>query len=129
METVALKIIYSSEKTKLICTDIRNAKRFFGGQEKYAISLLSRINALANAEHLKDIIIQPQMRFHKLVNKGKQSNLLGFFAIDVKTKNDSWRIVLKPLDENEKEFVPCNIDEIASIVKTIEIKEVSNHYE
>ena len=78
---------------------------------------------------LKDIVFQPQIRFHKLVNKGKKSNLLGYFAIDVKTRYDSWRILLKPLDDNKNEYNPCDIDKIANICKIIEIMEVSNHYE
>ncbi len=94
-----------------------------------AKSLLARINALKQAENIKDIIVQKQMRFHKLINKGKGKNLKGFFAIDVKTIRDKWRIVLEPLDENEQVFAPCNIDEIAMNVRIVEIKEVSDHYE
>ena len=40
-----------------------------------------------------------------------------------------WRIILQPLDEQENVFDPCNIDEIAAIVKIVEIREVSAHYE
>lgn len=40
-----------------------------------------------------------------------------------------WRIILQPLDEDEKEYDPLNIDEIAGIVKIVEIREVSAHYE
>lgn len=53
----------------------------------------------------------------------------GYFAIDVKTRKEKWRIILCPLDENGKQFNPCNIDEIASIVGIVKIKEVSAHYE
>ena len=66
----------------------------------------------------------PMFRFHNL--RGK---LDGYFAIDVKTRRDKWRIILQPLDEEEKAFDPCNIDEIAAIVKIVEISEVSAHYE
>ena len=93
-----------------------------------AISLFSRINALQQSETIMDIILQPQMRFHKLTNKGKNNNFEGYFAIDVKTKRDKWRLIIEPLDDDEK-LIPCNIDLIAKIVKIIEIKEVSNHYE
>ena len=51
------------------------------------------------------------------------------FAIDVRSRKDKWRIIIQPLDENENAFIPCNIDQIADKVKTIEIKEVSQHYE
>lgn len=36
----------------------------------------------------------------------------GFFAIDVKTRRDPWRIIIQPLDDNEEPYDPCNIDEI-----------------
>ena len=47
----------------------------------------------------------------------------------IKTRADMWRVILQPLDDNEKPFDPCNIDEIASIVKVVEVREVSAHYE
>jgi plasmid maintenance system killer protein len=123
-----LEILYSSKTVKEQCTDIRRAKRLFGGDKKLAVKLLARINALEQATCLKDISIQPQYRFHKLGNKNGR-NLEGFFAIDVKSISDPWRILLRPLDENKEPFVPCNIDEIASIVEIVEIAKVSKHYE
>ena len=36
---------------------------------------------------------------------------------------------MQPLDENEEVFDPCHIDEIAAVVRIVEIKEVSEHYE
>ena len=53
----------------------------------------------------------------------------GFFAIDVKTRRDPWRIIIQPLDEYEEPYDPCNIDEIAGVVRIVEVKEVSKHYE
>ncbi len=53
----------------------------------------------------------------------------GYFAIDVKTIKEPWRIILQPLDENKVPYDPCNIDEIAGYVKIVEIREVSKHYE
>jgi len=100
-----------------------------GGNKPCAISLLARINALKSADVLKDIVNMPPFHFHKLENKGKKKNLEGYFAIDVKTRRDKWRIILEPLDDNENPFVPCNIDEISKIVKKIEIREVSDHYD
>lgn len=43
--------------------------------------------------------------------------------------HDKWRIIVQPLDDEGRTFDPCNIDEIAAIVKIIEISEVSAHYE
>lgn len=119
-----MKIIYANNKMKLQCTDLKEATKFFGGNKKLALSLLARINAIEHATIIKDIISMPTFRFHNL-----RGSLQGFFAIDVKTKKDKWRIILQPLDENEDIFDPCNIDEIAAIVKVVEIKEVSAHYE
>ena len=56
-------------------------------------------------------------------------NLDGYFAIDVKTRKEKWRLILQPLDDNEAVYDPCHIDEIAGVVKIVEIREVSAHYE
>ena len=119
-----MKLIYANKKVERQCIDLKAAKKLFGGNDSLAISLLARINAMENAEIIKDIIAIKPFRFHKL--HGSRD---GEFAIDVKTKNDKWRIVLQPLDKNEKIFDPCNIDEIATTVRIVEIKEVSPHYE
>ena len=70
----------------------------------------------------------PTFHFHKLRNKDGR-DLEGYFAIDVKSRKDQWRIILEPLDENKEPYVPCNIDEIARMVRISEIMEVSKHYE
>ena len=93
-----------------------------------ANSLLARINALKQADTIKDIIVQPVFHFHKLINKNGR-DLEGYFAIDVKSRRDQWRIILEPLDENKEPFNPCNIDEIVETVRIVEITEVSKHYE
>ena len=119
-----MRIKYANTKTRKQCNDLKEATKLFGGDKKMATSLFARINAIEQAEVIKDIIVMPTFRLHNL--KGK---LNGYFAIDVKTKRDKWRIVLQPLDEEEKTFDPCNIDEIATVVKIVEIREVSAHYE
>lgn len=124
-----MKVIYKDKRIEEICTDFNKAKRFFNGKEKLALSLLSRVNAFASANVIHDIIIQPQFSFHNLINQGKNKNMNGYFAVDVKTRRDGWRIILRPLNEDEKEFIPCEIDKISKIVKKVEIMEVSNHYE
>ena len=100
----------------------------FGGNNILATSLLARINALKQADTIKDIIVQPSFHFHDLKNKDGK-NYKGYFAIDVKSRTDQWRIILEPLDENKEPYVPCNIDEISSNVRIVEIVEVSKHYE
>lgn len=123
-----MKLECASEKVRLQCTSVKAANKLFGGKVNMTISLLARINSLESAEHIKDIIVQPAFRFHSLKNK-KGRNLEGFFAIDVKTIREPWRIILQPLDENKQPYVPCNIDEIADYVRVVEVMEVSNHYE
>lgn len=122
-----MELVYANKKVCNQCTSLKAAKKMFGGQENLAISLLARINALKNALNMKDIIVQKTFRFHQLNHfKGGSET---FFAIDVKTIRDSWRLILRPLDNNKQPFIPCHIDEIADIVEIVEIREVSNHYE
>lgn len=119
-----MKIVYSNKKVEQQCTSLKAATLLFGGDKKLALCLHSRINEIERAVFIKDLILLPPLRFHNLHGKLKH-----LFAIDVKTKKEKWRIVLRPLDKNEQVYNPCNIDEIASEVKIVEIKEVSEHYE
>lgn len=119
-----MRVEYTSNKVEKVCTSKKEASKLFGGDTKLAIGLLARINALEQADTLKDIILSPPFHFHKL-----RGDYNGFFAIDVKSRRSPWRIILEPLNDDGEPFVPCNIDEIANIVRIIEIKEVSNHYE
>lgn len=123
-----MELVYEDAKTEEQCTSLKAAKKLFGGNSVLAISLLARINALKQADTIKDIIVQPTFHFHKLENKNGR-DLEGYFAIDVKSRRDQWRIILEPLDENKEPYVPCNIDEISQNVRIVEIMEVSKHYE
>lgn len=118
-----MKINYANDKVERQCTSIKAATKLFGGNKSLAISLQSRINAIEAADVIKDIIVIPQFHFHKL-----QGKLQNYFAIDVKTRREKWRIILCPLDDHEEVFDPCCIDKIADSVGIIEIKEVSAHY-
>ena len=119
-----MRICYASEKVRKQCTCVDAAKKLFGGDQSLVRSLMSRINAIEQADVIKDIIMMPPFHFHAL--KGSMS---GLFAVDVKSRKDKWRIILQPLDENEEVFDPCHIDEIAAVVRIVEIEEVSAHYE
>lgn len=123
-----MELVYTDAETEEQCTSLKAAKKLFGGNNALATSLLARINALKQADSIKDIIVQPAFHFHKLENKGGR-DLEGYFAIDVKSRRDQWRIILEPLDENKEPYVPCNIDEISQYVRIVEITEVSKHYE
>lgn len=119
---------FKSEKLQTQCSVLGEAKKLFGGDKQLAISLLARVNALQMADTIKDIVIQQQFYFHLLKNKNGR-DLQGLFAIDVKTRKEPWRIIIKPLKEDGGEYVPCNIDEISNDVKRVEVVEVSKHYE
>ena len=119
---------YASDKVKYQCTSIKAANKLFGGDAALSKSLLARINALGSADNIKDIIVQPAFRFHILRNK-KGKDLEGYFAIDVKSIRDPWRIIMQPLNSDKRPYNPCNIDEIAESVRIVEIAEVSRHYE
>lgn len=119
-----MKINYANEDVRQQCTSMKAATKLFGGDKRLAISLHARINAIEQADIIKDIIAMPTFRFHNL-----HGNLDGYFAIDVKTRKEKWRLILRPLDDNEEVYDPCHIDEIAGVVKIVEIREVSAHYE
>ena len=119
-----MKIKYANKQVEKICKNIKEAHRIFGGNKKYVLGLFSRINAIENAECLKDIILIPSFRFHKL-----EGDRNGYFSIDVTNKRDKWRIICCPLDDNEKKIIPCDIDKSAGMVQIVEIEEVSPHYE
>ena len=123
-----MELVFATEKVKKQCTSVKEAKKMFGGDTALSMGLLSRINALEQAETIRDIIVQPAFHFHKLENK-RGRNREGYFAIDVKSRREPWRIILQPLDSEKKPYVPCNIDEISGIVRVVEITEVSKHYE
>ena len=123
-----MELVYASKKVEEQCTNLKAAKKLFAGNSKLAVSLIARINALEQAVVLKDIIVQPQFHFHKLLNKDGR-DLEGLFSIDVKTRRDPWRVILRPLDEDGKQFESCNIDEIAGTVEIVRVEEVSKHYE
>lgn len=123
-----MEIIYASRKIELECADMKSKWKKFGGDKVIIKNLESKLNALKEATTIKDIIALPTYRFHNLHNKDGR-NLDGYFAIDVKTRKEPWRIILQPLNENIEPYNPCRIDEIAESVKRIRIMEVSRHYE
>ena len=123
-----MEVVYATDKVENLCESLKAAKKFFNGNIVLANSLMARINALKQADTIKDIIVQPTFHFHKLLNKNGR-DLEGYFAIDVKSRREQWRIILEPLDENKEPYIPCKIDQIAESVRIVEITEVSKHYE
>lgn len=123
-----MELVYASDKVRIQCTSVKAAKKLFGGNAELVKSLFARINALQMADTIMDIVVQPTFHFHKLGNMNRK-NLEGFFAIDVKSRKEQWRVILQPLNENKEPFEPCQIDRISSYVRIVEITEVSKHYE
>ena len=119
-----MKLIYYDSKTEEICKNINKATRFFGGNKNMALSLFSRINALVNAENLKDISRFPQYRMHQL--KGNRKNQYSITIL----KSSKYRLILYPLDEDESVLESLD-NEMLMLVKCvcIKIEEVSEHYE
>ena len=119
-----MQLLYNNSKVQKQCTDLKTAKKLFGGNAALATSLFARINAMQQASVIKDIVMMPTFHFHKL-----SGNMDGFFAIDVKTRRDPWRIIIQPFDENVVFFVFFFFVVFAGVVRIVEVKEVSNHYE
>ena len=103
-----MELIYASEKLKEQFTSLKAARKLFGGNTPLSVSLLSRINALENANTLHDIVVQPAFHFHNLINNRK-----GYFSIDVTSRREAYRIILQPLDENREPYDDPRIDQIA----------------
>ena len=101
-----MEVEYASHKIKEQCEKWSAAKKLFGGNEALAKALLARIQQLKAAVTLE-----------------------GYFAIDVKTRKDAWRLIIQPLDENRAPFVPCNVDEISGLVRIVRVERVSKHYD
>ena len=123
-----MKIIYKNDNVEQQCTREKEAKKLFGGDEKLATKLLGRVWSLECTTSLKEVGMNPIFHLHPLYNK-KRKKLKGFFAIDVDGRKSKWRIILRPLDENEEPYIDYRIDEKSETIRTIEIAEVSKHYE
>ena len=65
-----MDLVYTDTKTEEQGTSLKAAKKLFGGNQALANSLLARINAMKQADTIKDIIVHPTFHFHKLENKG-----------------------------------------------------------
>ena len=62
-----MELIYATAKVENQCESLNAAKKLFGGDAALANSLMARINALRQADTIKDIIVQPAFHFHKLI--------------------------------------------------------------
>lgn len=123
-----MKIIYKTDTVELQCTSVKAARKRFGGDKKIAEKLLSAICSIESAKTLKDIWMNPRLRLHPLHDK-KRKKLKGYFAIDVNGQTDKWRVILRPLDENEEPYTDYRLDVKSEKTINVEVVEVSKHYE
>lgn len=72
-----MELVYATDKVETQCTSVKAAKKLFGGDAVLTRSLLARINALKEADTIKDIIVQPTFHFHKLESQIPRSKLRG----------------------------------------------------
>ena len=115
-----MKIIFKNSKVKQLCTNEQKAIKELGAM--VANKLFAAINLLESAENLKDILAFPQYHLHKL--KGNLKNIYSMYL----GKTTGYRLLLIPLDENEKAIVSSDIS-IYTLAVCIEIEGVSKHYE
>ena len=115
-----MKILYKNSKIEKLCTDYHKAKKELG--VKVADKLLSVISYLISSVNLKDILVLPQYKLHKL-----SGDYEGIYSIYL-GKQTGFRLLIIPLDENEK-VIKVNDMSIYTLAVCLEIREVSKHYE
>lgn len=117
-----MKIIYKNKKLEKECTSLKTATQRYGSDVGKA--LLKLTNFIEQAENLKDISNFPQYRLHQL--KGDRKNQ---YTITI-LKSSKYRLIVYPLDENEKIFLSSENERLMfKKCKIINIVEVSEHYE
>lgn len=115
-------IKYKDNKLKKNCTDFREAKKNYNS--KVAEALHFTINYLENAQTLMDVKSFLPFNLHPL-----QGDRKGTFAIDLGGRKTGFRLIIKPLDENNNEWGEVDINTIYKSTKILILLEVTNHYE
>jgi len=116
-----MEILYDNKKLEKSCKDIKNAKRLYNLQ--VAEKLHSVINYLENSVTLIDVRNMPSYHLHSL-----EGNRKGTWAIDL-GRRLGYRLIIKPLDENKKEWTIKDENQICKSTNIILVLEVTNHYE
>jgi len=116
-----MDVIYKNKKIKKTCTDFKKAKQKYG--DRASEKLFAVINLIEKAKNFNDVKNMPFLyRFHKLKADRKET-----YSISLgKTK---YRLIIKPLDKNEKEIKSNDEKIINESTKIVIILEVSDHYE
>lgn len=90
-------IVYANKKIKRICEDYKFAKKKL--PIKIADKLYKTINFIENSSSLHSIIEYKPYNFHNL--KGDRN---GEYAVDVGTRRDGYRLILKFKESKEEVF-------------------------
>lgn len=121
----ALDVIYKDDELKEFCHNKKKAARKLAG---FADDLLAKINLIEEADSFNDIMSYLPFHCHQLGKK--QKDYTNFWGLDVKGRKTAWRIIVAPLDHNERIIVPdADFCKICKTIKIIRIEEVSKHYE
>lgn len=97
------------------------AQKELGSQVSEKLHAL--INLLESAETLADISQMRQYHLHPL-----QGDRKGEYALDL-GRNAGFRLIIIPLDDEEKEWIATEVNVIYRSTKIILAWEVSKHYE
>ena len=119
-----MEITYKNNSVKKICTSEKEAKRFFDNK-KYIEELQSVINYIKLANNLSDVANFKPYHFHPTDFYIKHS-----FAIDIGGRTSKYRLIVIPLDDENKIIVKDeNFAKKCKEIRILEIEEVSKHYE
>ncbi len=112
--------MYRDSKIEKLCCDEKCAIRKYG--EKVATRLINVIRFMKDSSNLNDLLALKQYHLHQLKGDryGEYSIYLG--------KTTGFRLIIIPLDENEKIIPPNDINIYAKSV-CVKIEEISKHYE
>lgn len=117
-----MDIKYKNKTLEKQCTDLRKAKKNFGN---FGEDVIQKITLIESMTSFKDILNYPSLHCHQL--KGTLKN---YWAIDVKGRKCSLRMIIAPLDEDGKIVIAD--DDFHNKCKSLSIiliEEVSDHYE
>jgi len=117
-----LEIIYKDKHVEKICTNLKEAKKVLSG---FATDLIAKINLIESVTSFNDIRSYLPFRCHQL-----QGNRNMYWALDIKGRKCSWRLIIAPLDANHN-IITAGPDFFKECIKIkiILVEEVSNHYE
>ena len=120
-----MKLLYKNKKIEKICTNLSNAKKFFGNDQRTVLGLYAVVNFIKNSETLYSVVMKKNLNFHAL-----QGEYKGCYAMDIVNRKSPWRLIVQILDGDEKVVSKAdNLYLIAKNIKIIKVEEVSKHYE